>query len=495
MKYKKFFSPWHICILMLLIFCLQSCSNDTTSAFRINICTDPTTLDPRQTNDVVSSNIVCMLFEGLTRIDNTGNTVLAAATDYSVSSDGKVYSFTLRDAISAQDFADGWKSSLNPTFPSCRAHLLYIVKNARDIKKGNKDLDSLGIKVINKTLKITLEHPCHYFLELLSSPAYFPLKPNGPFKLTHWKHGQTIILTKNENYWDTNNIHIPEINMCMVENASTELHMFENRELDWMGAPFSHIPVDAIPQLKESNQIITTPVRGVYWYKFNTKAIPFNNVKMRRAFALAIDSQDIVDHILQTTHIPAMEANYSLAKQLFEEALIEMDISRNDLSEILLSYNTTDNHHKIAQTIQQQWQNTFDIEIGLDNSEWLVHLYKINNHNYQIGRIAWLADYDDPMAFLELYKYTNVNNGGGNNDTYWENKLFQELLSEAEKTNDKIEYNKLIKQAETLFLQEMPVTPLFYFSHEHLQSSQIEGAFINKLGRLELRWAKLQTLK
>ncbi len=504
----------HFLLLLLLLF---SCSTESPSSYQtlsLNIYTEPPTIDPRKTCDIVSSNVTRMLFEGLTRIDSDNTPSLAIAKSVEISDNKKVYTFTLRktkwsngEPLTAHDFEYAWKQRLNPQFPSGYVHQLYVIKGANSAKKGGCKLDDIGVQAIDDyTLRVELEHPAPYFLELTSGYSFFPIcrtldqkdpewalhsdsnfVSNGPFHLENWKHYNTIDIRKNPNYWAAEQVKLDTIHMCIVPDQTAELYMFDSGELDWVGAPFSHLPLDAIPSLQKENKLNVKPILGLYWYKFNTKSPPFDNAKMRKAFSYAINRKDIIKFITQTGETSAtgpipyrnppfhVDGDKALAQSLFVEALNEMGISKEELPPIYLNFNSSDDHHKIAQVIQQQWNDTFDLHIHLENCEWQVHLSKMQNHDFQVGRLAWLADHSDPIHFLELFAY-------GEEETQWHSTEYQEIIEKALSETDLDARNLLITKAETLFTNEMPLAPIFAINYSYQASPDLHGVHFSNLG-------------
>ncbi|NBI31290.1 peptide ABC transporter substrate-binding protein, partial [Chengkuizengella marina] len=402
----------------------------TEQVLRVNFHSEPPTLDPGLASDSTSGTIIRAVFDGLTRLNpETNEYEPSAAEDVQVSDDLLTYTFTIRDhswtngdPVTAHDFEYAWKRALDPATAADYAYQLYYLKNGADANAGDVSLDEVGVRALDdKTLEVTLENPTPYFLELTAFYTYMPVNKsiveanenwandatdlyatNGPFKLTKWEHGSEVELVKNEDYWNVDAVKLQTINFSMVEDESTELAMYEAGDLDWAGAPFSSLPTDAMAPLKESGDLITQEIAGVYWYKFNTEIAPFDNEKMRKAFSYAINRQEIIDYVAQGNQKPALGAvplsmplnpdgyfdpTVEEAQKLFDEALAEMGLSSADeLPPIVLNFNTSEGHQKIAQAIQEQWNQAFGIQVTLENVEWGVYIDKLHEGDYQIGR-------------------------------------------------------------------------------------------------------------
>ncbi|MFD2369592.1 peptide ABC transporter substrate-binding protein [Brevibacillus sp. GCM10020057] len=503
----------------------QEATKSGPKILKVNLHSEPPTADPGIAEDSTSGTIVRAAFEGLTRTGEDGKVHEAAAESYTVSEDGKTYTFKLRDAkwsngdpVTAKDFEFAWKRALDPKTASNYAYQLYYIKNGEAFNKGKAKVDDVGVKALDdKTLEVTLENPTPFFTELTAFYTYYPVNKkvveanekwaidasthvgNGPFKLESWEHKSKLVLAKNENYWDKDNVKLDKIEFSMVEDENTELSMFDNGELDWAGAPTSSLPTDAIPALKDSGKMKTQPIAGTYWYKFNTEKAPFNNVKIRKAFTYAIDRQSLIDNVLQSGQLPATGAvppsmalkqdgyfkdnDIETAKKLLEEGMKEEGLTK--LPPITLSYNTSEAHKKIAEAIQDQWKKNLGVDVKLENKEWKVYLEDLHQGNFQIGRMGWLGDFNDPINFLELYK----DKKGGNNDTNWENPKYKELLNQSALEKDPEKRKAILAQAEQILMDEMPIMPIYFYTDSWVQSDKVTGVVIDGLGSVDYKYA------
>jgi oligopeptide transport system substrate-binding protein len=525
-------------LLMLSGTILTGCDSNSSdskgkeSILRVNISTEPPTLDPGKMTDSTSSNILTMLFDTLVRKDLDQELVPSLAQKIDISEDGTQYTFTLRknalwsngEPITANDFEFAWKRILDPSFASASASLMYLIKNAEPANSGEVSLDEVGVKAIDDhTLVVNLEFPAAYFLELVSNSNFSPVNKKaatanpkwafeagtsyiccGPFKLDEWKHNNYISVKKNANYWDKDSVSLDQVKVTIVPDSSTELSLFENGDLDWAGAPLSSLPTDAIPSLKESNQLTVYQTAGTYYYEFNTQDPLLSNPKMRKALAYSINRQTIVDNITQLDQEPALglvpptirkndkkffkDFDIEKSKELFNEALEEMGMTRKTMPSLSLSFNQgAEGHQKIAQAIQQQWKKNLGIEVTLHTSEWNVYLDDMRNHNFQIGRMAWLADVSDPIDFLNVFRDENH----GSNHAQWQSDEFQELLAESNRTLDKDKRNSLLLEAEGILMDEMPLAPIYHYTMAYLKKPNVHGVNLGARGHVDFKWAYL----
>ena len=506
----------------------QTPPSDNESVLHLNIHAEPLSLNPGDATDVTSFLLLKSLMEGLTRVEQDGTPREAGAKTIDVSDDLKTYTFTLRDykwtngdPVTAQDYEYAWKWVLDPSNEAPYAYQLYSILNAKKAKAGEAALEEVGIKAVNeKTLVVTLTNPTPYFLELTAFPTFYPINKrnaeanpawhteavdyvgNGPFTLKEWTHGVNVVMERNADYWDADTVKMDRVEMAIIEDIDMELRMFKDGELDWAGSPFSELPTDALPELESEGEVTTMPIAGTYIFKFNTQKPPFNNANIRKAFAYAIDRKMIVEDILQGGQIPAMayvpptvfqenqqglfkDNNVEEAKKLLAQGMKELGIT--ELPAIELSYNTNEAHAKLSQAIQDMWEQRLGAEVTLSNAEWEVHLENVRKGNYHVSRMSWLGDFNDAINFLEMYTQPE-----GNNNTYWTNKKYNELIFKSFTEADAIARQQLMKDAETILLNEMPIIPIYYYTYSYVMNDRVKDVYIDGLGNVDLKWSTIK---
>ncbi|WP_281869287.1 peptide ABC transporter substrate-binding protein [Brevibacillus parabrevis] len=505
----------------------QTASAGKPQVFRANLTSEPSTADPGLAKDATSGAVVRATFDGLTRLDKDAKPMNSVASDVKISDDKRVYTFTIRDSkwsngdpVTAHDFEYAWKRVLNPKLGAEYAYQLYYIKNAEKVHTGKAQATELGVKALDdKTLEVTLENPTPFFLELTAFYTYYPVDKkvaeanpnwaneaathvsNGPFKMTGWEHKSKIVLEKNENYWDKDAVKLDRIEFAMIEDDNTALSMFDNNELDWAGQPLGGLPTDAIPSLKEAGKLVVHPKATMYWYKINTTKGPLKNAKIRKALAYAVDRQSIVDNITQVGQVPTMgmlpqsmiikpegyfrDNDIETAKKMLAEGMQELGVTT--LPTITMSYNPTDRHKKIAEAMQDQWKRNLGIDVKLAIKEFKVHLQDLHELNYEIGRLGWNADFNDPINYLEMFRDAKT----GNNDTGWEDERYKELLKQSALESDPEKRKQLFAEAEQIFMDAMPVIPLFTDVDVWVQSDKVRGVQVDGLGFIDLKWAEM----
>lgn len=506
-------------------------SGDGEKELDLLITSEPPSLHPQLASDTTSGAILESTFEGLTTMVD-GEPVLAAAEDYKVSDDLLTYTFTLRDAkwsngekVTAEDFAYAWKWALNPENASEYSTILYPIKGAEAYNNGEGTAEDVAINVIDeKTLEVTLNAPTPYFLELTAFKTFYPIHKataeadpkwyteadtyvsNGAFNLTTWNHSGDIVLEKSDTYWDTENVDIDTVNIAMVESETTQMTMFDAGEVDFLGAPYGTISLDAIDRLKSEDKLNVSDMSSIYWYKFNTEDPVMQNENIRKALALAIDREGLISNVVKGEQEPALgivpnsvegfgddegyfkDADFEEAKKYLEAGLKELGLASAKDLEVKVSYNTSEAHSAIAQFIQQGWSSNLGITVKLDNSEWQVYLDKIGNGDYQIGRLGWGADYNDAYTFLEMYNSAE----NGNNQTGWSNDEYTALLNESITETDPAKRTEKLLAAEAVIMEEMPVAPIYYNTNLNVVSDEVENMAPDALGNINLKYVKVK---
>jgi len=496
----------------------------TKQSLRINLQGEIPTADPAITEDQMSAAIVRATFDGLMRTGTDGKLQQSVAEKVEVSADMKTYTFTLRnsqwsngDPVTAHDFEYAWKRVLDPRTAANYAYMLYYVKNGEKANKGEAKLDEVGVKALSdKVLQVTLEGPTPFFLELTTFPVYYPVNKkvaeenpkwadeaethvgNGPFQLKEWKHKEGLLLEKNPRYWDKDAVKLERIEATMHEDENDELALYQKGELDWAGQPLSSLPEKDIPELKQKGLLHTEPKAGIYWYKFNTEQAPFHNVKIRKAFAYALNRQALLEEMNRQQLLPAYgvispamapdakayvpEQDQATAKKLLTDGMKELGIDK--LPPITLIYNTSEAHKKMAEAVQKQWNDVLGVQVKLENHEWKVYLERMNDGDYQVARSGWLSDFNDPINTLELFQTKKASN----NDTNWENAEYRKLLEQSFKETDPKKRKQLLAEAEGILMDEMPVMPVYFHTSAYLKKENVKGVVIDGLGYIDWKW-------
>jgi oligopeptide transport system substrate-binding protein len=485
---------------------------------------EPESIDPALNTTVNGGTIIIACFEGLTSLNEKDEPVPGVAESWDISPDKTKYTFHLRkDAkwsdgkpVTAGDFAYAWKRALNPDTAAEYCYQLFYIKNAPEFNEGKAKAEDLGIKVVDDyTLEVELSAPTPYFLNLTAFPTLFPvrqdiieqygdqwtLKPetyigNGPFKMTEWQSKDHMKFVKNENYWDKDRVKIDGIIETFIAEASTMLAGYEAGELDII----DDVPLNEIDNLKKTGEFHMFKQLGTYYYCFNVTKPPFDNPKVRKAFALAIDREDITTKV-RKSGIPAtafvapgvpdtaagkdfrevggaffpVKAQPEEARRLLAEAGYP---DGKGLPDVTLIYNNSEEHQIIAEAILEMWKKNLGIEnVTVQNQEWAVFINTRQNGDFQIARHGWIGDYNDAMTFLDLFT-----TGNGNNDAHWSNKQYDELIKQARLSTDEKERMRILHQAEKMIMEDAIMIPILHYTENCMIKPYVKGLVKSMLG-------------
>ena len=378
-----------------------------------------------------------------------------------------------------------------------------------------KDWDrcEVGVRAIDeRTLELKLENPTPYFLELLNHYSFWPVHPgtiekfgartvrgtgwalpenhvgNGPFTLEEWRINARMVMKKNPTYWDAKTVKLNEIRFYPIESVDTEERAFRSSFLHHTQTVPPH-RID-FHRKKNPDLLHLDTYLSVYFYRFNTKKAPLDDVRVRRALALSLNREDLVKYVLKAGQQPAYnytppgtggftagpQFNYDLvgAKKLIAAYLKEKGIK--ELPEIELKYNTSESHQKVAEAIQSMWRKELGINVVLDNQEWKVFLKTVETQDYVIARAGWVGDYNDPNTFMDMWV-----TDGGHNNTGWSSKRYDELIELSAAEGDKAKRLGYFQEAEKILAAEMPMLPIYFYVRSSLRQSSVKGWWPNVL--------------
>lgn len=482
---------------------------------------EPQSLDPAVISAQPDMRIVSGMFEGLTRADpKTGEAVPGLAERWDISPDGKVYTFHLRtnllwstgEPIRATDVVYSWIRTLDPTTASDYAGQLFYVKNAEAFNAGKiKDASQVGVSAVDPfTVRVELNHPTVFFLDVCAMPMASvvprrvieklgdswikakPLPVSGPYELDFWRLNDKVRLKKNPLYWDARNTRSEIIDLLPIGSAAGALNLYERGQADIVWDK-ELVPTELLDLLLKRPDFHTFNYLGTYFLRINVTRKPFDDVRVRKALALAIDKRRIVERITRggeqpTSHlVPNGTAHYTspeglgydpeLARKLLAEAGYP---GGKNFPRIEYMFNAPAGggkiHEKIAIELQQMWRDNLGVDIELRQLEMQVYLSEQDQMHYDISRSSWIGDYNDANTFLNMF-VTN----DGNNRTGWSNPRYDELIRQANETADMAAREKLFQEAETILVRdELPIVPLFFYAGiNYYDANKIAGIYTN----------------
>lgn len=515
--------------LMALLLCFTGCDRKTLvdlgteqKILYYGNATDVTGVDPHGTNGMPEVRIIAALFEGLVAKDpKTLEIVPAVADRWEISDDNMTYIFHIRenakwsngDPVTAHDFVNSWLRGLMPGLGNETVTILFLFKNAEKFYLNEiTDPSLIGFKAIDEHhLKIELENPTPYFLQLLDYVALLPVHTahiqkfgalddpanpwakvgnfvgNGAFTLKDWVPGRSLVVERNPHYWDRDTVRLNEIHFMPIEQLLVEERMFKAGHLhrtEWM--PYAKMPAYRDRKDPEYNHY---PFFSTYFYVFNTTKPPFDDVRIRTALAYAVDRKTLVESVTNGVQSAtgALTPPDTLGYTSRSQIVFDAENARQLLADagypdgknfpvIELMYNNNEDHRKVAEAIQQMWKKHLNINVKLKNQEWKVFLHEVKSLNHDIARMGWVGDYMDPNTFLGIFT-----SDSGDNRTGWKNKQYDDLLKKAATTGNKEERFEILQQAETILLDEAPLIPLYNYTTNNLISTQLKGYHQNIL--------------
>ncbi len=493
---------------------------------------EPQALDPHLVAGVMEQNILMSLLEGLTIEDpKTLQPLPGAAERWEISPDETVYTFHLRengkwsngDPVTAEDFRFSFERLLSPNLAAEYAYMLHIIKNAKAFNEGRiKNFDEVGVKVKGeRTLEITLEAPTAYFLAVQSHFCFFPVhkatilkygridqrdtdwtKPgnfvgNGAFQLVDWKVNEVIRVRPNPHYWDAATVKLSGIEFYPVKQAETEERMFRGGQLDCT----STLPLPKLDTYKKEypHLLRSDPYLATGYYLFNVTKKPFDDVRVRRAFALTVNRQLICDRILKGGQMPAFfltppdtagfTSRAALTGSLHEARKLLAEAGYpggQGFPDVELLYNTSENHRIIAEAIQQMWHRDLGVRVSLVNQEWKAYMDTRRKLGFGLCRAGWTADYNDPMTFLDLFV-----TDGGNNNTGWSSPAYDQAIAEARRTSGSTRL-EAFQKAEAILAAELPILTLYHYRTVDLVHPRVQGWYPNQLDHHPYKFVSLK---
>lgn len=491
---------------------------------------EPDSLDPHLTTSGYAGNIIFEMFVGLTTLDSKTNVIPGAAESWTVSPDGKTYTFTIRKGmvwsdgtpVTAEDFAYAFRRTMDPKTASRAAPLLYMIANAREVNSGQMPVESLGVKAVDAaTFEVKLLNPTPYFLELIVHRC-FPVprwavekhgkdwtKPdnivvNGPFKIVEWSPQSRIRLARNPAFFAADTVALDEVVFYPTEDLNSALKRYRADELDTIVS----FPPTQFEWIKKNlpKDLTLTPNYGLLYYTFNTRKAPFNDPRVRNALAMTLDREMFVENIMRggepaayslipvavrKDYVPPpspwegvpMSERIAKAKALLAEA----GFGPANPLKFTFRYNTDDIQRRVALAAAQIWK-TLGVEAQLLNSDLNVLNADLRNGDYEVARYQWFAEYADPTSFLYLLESTSV----GDNHSKYANPEYDAVMQKVYAEADHTKRLALMRDAEAIALRDSPITPVNFYVGKLLAKPYVKGMDANPRGINLSRYVRIE---
>jgi len=474
---------------------------------------EPATLDPHRYTSVYESFIIHDLFEGLVTVDPGGQLVPGVADFWSVSDDGRTYTFSLRSGLkwsdgaplTSEDVVFTFQRLMNPATAAQYSTLFYVLENGEKVHLGVSSPSSLGVTVLDDlTVQFRLLYPAPYFLQLLSNAfaAVVPrhmieavgkdwVKPgvmvgNGAFGLQEWRPHDRIELVRNTNYRLATDVWFDRVVYFPTADSNNAFTRFRARELD-MNLSF---PTSRVEWLRDNMpaEIRTSMSLLTYYVALNTMEPDLADRRVRRALSMAIDREVIATKILRTGEMPAYSfvppsvQGYKTSEMNFQSLsmaqrraaarnlLVSAGYGPEEPLSFKFSYSSTEERRRIAVAIAAMW-NAVGVQAVLENLEGRVLFRKLRDGAFEAGFSSWVADYNDAENFLYVLRSDTQNS----NYSRYANPDFDALLDQAATVNHPLRRAKLLQQAEAMAMTDHPLLPLYFGVNKNLVHTYVNG--------------------
>ena len=455
------------------------------------------TLDPAMTEEP-AGDTVGAIFGGLVKLDKDLKIVGDLAERWTVSADGKTYTFYLRanarfhdgTAVTAADVKYSWERACDPALKSPKAnYFLNDIVGAKDRMDGKTTAIS-GVKVVDeRTLEVTLDAAKQYFLDKLAQPVAFVVdrdnvakgakwyeQPNGtgPFKLKTWEKDSLLVLERFDGY------HLGAAklkNLVFKLFAGYSMQLYESGEIDVTGVGTSDLDRVLDTSNPLNRELLTGSSLSIYYLGFNVSKPPFDDPKVRQAFAMAIDVSKVIEVALKgradpaagylVTGIPGFDSalqplpfDPARAKQLIAESKYQ---SVDKLPAItLFDYGSAG---AAEQAIIGMWQQNLGVQVKVDAvTEITTYMNRMRNEDFQVHLGGWIADYVDAQNFLEVLFQSQSNE---NHFAYFNPAVDAALVLAAAEPNETAR-NQKYRDIEKLILADLPAAPLYRNSRQYV---------------------------
>ncbi len=513
---KRFLS---ISLAVLMVFLVACGGNDAkkdekkadVQELRQVFDAEPQTLDSSRSSDGYSAQIFGAVYDALVTVDvakdGKETIVPAGAESWKVSDDKKVYTFKIRKhewsdgkPVTAEDYRYSILRTLNPETAAPYALLLHSIKGAQAYNAKKADASTVGVTCPDKmTLKIELEKPIPYFLQLCYFKTMIPLRKdiiekygekygsdakqivgNGAFTIEKWVHNSEISLKKNPKYWDKKNIKLDKVNLKIIKSDETVNQMLDSKQLDMAGVN----KPEWVNKFKAKKLIqIQKYLLGTNYLFFNTKDPLFKNDKVRLAFSLAADREKLNKVVFKNKFEPAYgfvskgihlgEVEYTKEvpgalsalkdqdpKKLLQEGLKELGMN-TDPSKLDVTYFTSGQGSSFIKEytdfLLDMYKEKLGVTLKMKIVDWPTFSKGTDKGDYQFAGMAWTGDYDDPSTFLDIF----VSDAGMIN-TGWKNDEYDKLVRGATSEQDPKKRLEMYKKAEKILLEKAPIAPTLF---------------------------------
>lgn len=525
----RYDSPMRLLVLAGLLALAQLATAATGTLERGN-GPEPDSLDAHRAQSLSAFNVLRDLYEGLVTEDVDGRPAPGLAESWTVADDGRTWTFILREdlrwsdgeALTADHVVASFRRALDPATLAPYANLLEPIAGAADVIAGRAPPTALGVAAVDpRTLVFRLERPAP-LPKLLTLPIAFVvdveaaarhgarhtrpgnLRGNGAYRLVDWQPQTAIRLERNPHYHAAAHVPIPAVRFHVTEDPSSEMKRYLAGDLDLTES----VPAGNLQRLttRFGDELVVAPMLGTFWFGLNLRRPPFRDApELREALSLAIDREILVRHVTGFGEAPAFAIvppgtdghrdatpaharwtqgqREARARELYARA----GYTRERPLETEIRYNTSPQHRRLALAVAAMWREVLGVRTRLVNEEWKVFVVNRRAGRLtQVFRGTWIADYNDPMSFLETFR-----DGSPLNATGFDDPAFDALLDRAARETDPARRADLLFEAESRLVAAHAVIPIYFYTAKQLVRPRIEGFQPNPMDRHPTRFLRL----
>jgi oligopeptide transport system substrate-binding protein len=487
---------------------------------------EPESLDPAIITGQPEMRIVRALFEGLTRLEPTNATPIPALAErWDISPDGTAYTFHLRgnavwstgQPITSDDVVWSWRRALDPLTASEYAGQLYFIRNAEEFNTAKTNpatgrpftAGDVAVRAPDpRTVRVELTGPTAFFLELCAFPTMAvvprfwierhgdrwlmtqPVPVNGHYELAAWRVHDKIRLRRNPRHYESRLVRSQVVDFLPVDSAAVALNLYLTGSADIIWDK-NLVPSELMDTLRARTDCHLFGYLGTYFIRCNVTRKPFDDPRVRKALALAVDKRRLVTNITKSGETVA--SHFTPKGMAFYEPPDGLGHDPGQARTLLADagfpggkgfpsfqylFKTGETDKQIGVELQAMFARELGIKMDLRAVEWKVYLAALSALDYDLSRSSWIGDYNDPNTFLDMFM-----SGNGNNRTGWRNPRYDQLVRDANQQTDPRRRAALLREAETLLVrEELPILPLYFYAGVNFwRPAVIEGLHNNLL--------------
>lgn len=489
------------------------------------------TIDSSNTGDTLSAGVIYYFQEGLTRLDDKSEVTKGTAESWTVSDDGTVYTFKIRDKakwsngdeVTADDFVFAWQRVADPSFAAVSANNLVLsnIKNAAAVIAGQLPITDLGIKAIDeKTLEVTLDQPNAYFLKNISGTIFYPLNrafvtslgdkyatsadtviSNGPFVFKNWDGtGLTWSYEKNENYWDKGSIKLTNVDVSVVKEQGTLVNLFDSNEIDGIS-----LTGDYVTQYADSENLVSVPTLSASNIEIGISSNPIlQNVNFRKALLYSVDRDELVNYVLNgqataltSVIVDGIATDPKNGKSIKEEtgdivvtdltkaqeyfAKAQAELGQTTFTVGLLT-SDSDSAKRTGEYLKSAWEKALPgLTIDFTPVVTSVRFSKMMSFKFDLALGGWSGGFD-PLSYVEQHNITSAHN-----HSQYVNATFNDLIAKIKtEGNDAQARWDDILAAQKILLEDAVEIPLYQGVSNFLVNKNLKNVVTRSIGSVTI---------